>query len=414
MPSYAVFRAAGVPAPRTAFAEVTLTTPGKYDKEYLGIYTVVEQVSKAFLRDHFKSAKGLLLKPEGVRGIDYFGENWEPYERRYNAKTDADKKHRQRLIDFARLVHRGDDEQFRKEIESYLNVDEFLRFIAAEALLCNLDSLFMMGHNYYIYLDAETNKFVFIPWDMDLSLAGFPMAGGPDQQSDLSLSHPFAGENKLFDRLMAIKDINARYQKILKELAETCFAKERLLKDVEAIEKVVKEPLAKERKATEARNEMGGFGFGPPPPGPGGPGRGPGGPGFMFPRGLSLKEFVEKRTESVAAQLAGKSKGYVPVMGFGRPIGPPRPGQILPPPFQDILQLTAEQRKKLEVLQKEVDEKLQKILTEEQRKRLKEPRDIFIGPGGFGPPGGPGGPGGFGPPGGGPPPPEQPRRDREE
>src|SRR5262249_16323840 len=32
--AYSVFRAAGVPAPRTAFAEVTLTVPGKYDKEY--------------------------------------------------------------------------------------------------------------------------------------------------------------------------------------------------------------------------------------------------------------------------------------------------------------------------------------------------------------------------------------------
>ena len=37
-----LFRAAGVPAPRTAFAEVTLTVPGKYDKELLGLYAVVE------------------------------------------------------------------------------------------------------------------------------------------------------------------------------------------------------------------------------------------------------------------------------------------------------------------------------------------------------------------------------------
>jgi len=33
--AYAVFRAAGVPAPRTAFAEVTLTIPGKHDKAFL-------------------------------------------------------------------------------------------------------------------------------------------------------------------------------------------------------------------------------------------------------------------------------------------------------------------------------------------------------------------------------------------
>src|SRR4029077_5794454 len=40
--AYSVFRAVGVPAPRTAFAELTLTVPGKFDKEYLGLYTVVE------------------------------------------------------------------------------------------------------------------------------------------------------------------------------------------------------------------------------------------------------------------------------------------------------------------------------------------------------------------------------------
>ncbi|HJT76654.1 MAG TPA: CotH kinase family protein, partial [Gemmataceae bacterium] len=62
--SYAVFRAARVPAPRTAFAEITLTVPGKYDRELLGLYTVVEQVDRGFLEGHFGDGKGLLLKPE--------------------------------------------------------------------------------------------------------------------------------------------------------------------------------------------------------------------------------------------------------------------------------------------------------------------------------------------------------------
>ena len=62
--AYSAYRAARVPAPRTALAELTLTVPGKYDKEYFGLYTVVEQVDKAFLKAHFKSAKGLLLNPD--------------------------------------------------------------------------------------------------------------------------------------------------------------------------------------------------------------------------------------------------------------------------------------------------------------------------------------------------------------
>ena len=77
--AYAVFRAAGVPAPRTAFAEVTLTVPGKYDAEYLGLYTVVEQVDEQFLAAHFEDGEGLLLKPEGIRGLPHLGDDAADY-----------------------------------------------------------------------------------------------------------------------------------------------------------------------------------------------------------------------------------------------------------------------------------------------------------------------------------------------
>ena len=90
-----------------------------------------------------------------------------------------------------------------------------------------------------------------------------------------------------------------------------------------------------------------------------------------------------------------------PPGGFPGPFEPPKPGQVLPGFMQDQLKLSAEQKKQLDELQKEVDAKLSKILTPEQKKSLEDMR-TFRGPGGFGPPGGPGpgGPGGFGPPGG--------------
>lgn len=97
--------------------------------------------------------------------------------------------------------------------------------------------------------------------------------------------------------------------------------------------------------------------------------------------------------------------------GMGGPGGPggggmfrlPTPGEVMPEPLQDMLQLTAEQKKQLAALQKETDEKLEKLLTAEQSKQLKEMKTRTAGgPGGFpGGPGGPGGGGGFGPPGGG-------------
>jgi Spy/CpxP family protein refolding chaperone len=54
--------------------------------------------------------------------------------------------------------------------------------------------------------------------------------------------------------------------------------------------------------------------------------------------------------------------------GFARIL----PGQVLSAPVQASLKLSDEQKKQVEELQKEIDAKLEKILTEEQNKQLKD------------------------------------------
>ncbi|HEY3788566.1 MAG TPA: hypothetical protein VGL71_06905, partial [Urbifossiella sp.] len=77
--------------------------------------------------------------------------------------------------------------------------------------------------------------------------------------------------------------------------------------------------------------------------------------------------------------------------GFGMR---PQPGVIMPPFIQDRLKLSDEQKKAIADLQKEVDSKLEKMLTADQRAELKKMKEGGPGAGGF--PGGPGRPGGFG------------------
>src|SRR5262249_32473167 len=232
-----------------------------------------------------KNGKGMLLKPEGLQnGLPHFGTDWNRYEQNYRPRSEIDEKQQKRLIDFTRLVHQPDEGLFRKEIASYLDVEAFLRFLAANALLANLDSFLGFGHNFYLYLHPDTNKFLFIPWDLDLSMGAWPMAGTPEQQVNLSIMHPHRGANRLIDRLLAVKEINEQYRKVVKELTDTCFTKERLLKDLDAIEKAVKEPLAKETKAAKAQKETAG-GFGPP--------------GGVFGSSVPPRMFIMKRTESV-------------------------------------------------------------------------------------------------------------------
>lgn len=143
---------------------------------------------------------------------------------------------------------------------------------------------------------------------------------------------------------------------------------------------VTKEELTAEFNKESANLGAGGFGGGPG--GPGGPGGGgPGRRGFGGPGGPGG-----------------------PGMG-----GPPPIGQILPPHIQEMLGLSNAQRKKIDALQRHVDNKLGEILTEDQKQRLEEmknrgPRGPDGDRGGFGPPqgGGPGGPGGNRPRDGGP------------
>ena len=68
--------------------------------------------------------------------------------------------------------------------------------------------------------------------------------------------------------------------------------------------------------------------------------------------------------------------------GFGK--STPPLGMVLPRFVQDFLDLSDAQRKQIDDLQKEVDARLEKILTAEQRQQLRDLRER--GPGGFGPP----------------------------
>jgi hypothetical protein len=77
-----------------------------------------------------------------------------------------------------------------------------------------------------------------------------------------------------------------------------------------------------------------------------------------------------------------RERGERPPAREGRPEGrgdrrlppPPELGKILPPHVMETLKLTADQKKKIAELEKEVKTKLDKILTTDQKKQLEEMR----------------------------------------
>jgi hypothetical protein len=158
-----------------------------------------------------------------------------------------------------------------------------------------------------------------------------------------------------------------------------------------------------------------GFGFGGPPPGGPPGGAPPGGPFGQAPKlGQILPGFLQgimnftddqkKQMETAEKETGEKLDKLLTEeqkktfaerpTGFG---GFPQPGQLIATSVQEKMKLTDDQKKQLADLQKDADDKVDGMLKDEQKKQLKQMKDFAKGFGG--PPGG--GPPGGGPPGGG-------------
>lgn len=295
-----VFRAAGVPAARTAFVELYLTVPGKFDHVLVGLYTLIEEVDGTFLKHYYPSSKGLLLKPEGIHGIPYLGPDWKRYEDRLRPKKEGDAKAKERYLAFTRLVNFADDEEFNKTIGQMLNVDNFLRYVAACSAMVNQDSFVGIGHNYYLYLNPADNRFNFIPWDLNNTFGGLAMFGGVDQQIDWNIARPWLGRNRLVERVLANDKNAAAYREHLRALIANSFKPDELTARLDRMQQAIQPTLDRVAKEKKGQGD-GGMGL----------------MGLMIGQPAELKKFVTRRAEAVSAQLDGKGTGKPLGMGPG-------------------------------------------------------------------------------------------------
>lgn len=320
--AYEVFRAADVPAPRTAFARVYITVPGLHEHDYAGLFTVVEQVDQRFFEQRWGRKVGVLVKPEGLKGLPDLGNDWTGYEKPYSSKIKARPADAQRLIDFVQFVDHASSQQFASHLDDYLDVDEFLRFLAVEALIVNSDSPLAMNHNYYLTVHPDSNKVVWVPWDMNMAFGGFRRG-----ELDLSVFRPSApGIFPLADRVLADPMLAQRYRHELQSLLDTVMTRaymdaelRRLLTQIHAAalqdpaggagqfdQNFQEHPLRPRKGSGRTGTAVDDFeddNFG--------------GIGIHERIGPPLRAFLEQRIVSVREQLAGKRSGVPGRAGFG-------------------------------------------------------------------------------------------------
>ena len=297
------FRDAGVPAPRTAYAWLSARVAAQGEEKPLGLYLIVETVDNEFAAERFGSKATPVFKPVTYTLFKHLGHEWSAYAPIYDLKTKATPEQQRRVIDFAQLVSSAPDAEFAARVGDFLDLDEFARFLAGQVLLPNYDGILSDGQNFYMYLDPRSNKFGFIPWDLDGAWGNIWIASRLEQER-ASIWHPWVGENRFIERIMGVEEFRRIYRSHLEDFLTRLYVPDRLHRRIDEIAAVIRDPIAAHSALRLDKFEQA---VGQKPVHPS-PGERP----YTFNRPAhELKRFIDQRAESVRRQLDGKSKGMI-------------------------------------------------------------------------------------------------------
>jgi spore coat protein H len=214
-----LFRDRGVPAAKSAFYRVTIDV-GE-GPVYWGLYTAVEDPSDAMLDAQFGNDTGNLYKPEGT------GADWTVFDPEgLPKKTNEDAADWSDVEAAIAALHadQTDASAWRDGLETSLDVDAFLRWLAVNTAMQNWDAYGQMAHNYYLYGDPDdSGRLRWIPWDHNLSMmsqGGFMMGGGggPEVDAPTEILHRNVGASwPLISRVLADPAYAIRYRELLVE-----------------------------------------------------------------------------------------------------------------------------------------------------------------------------------------------------
>ena len=71
-----------------------------------------------------------------------------------------------------------------------------------------------------------------------MAMGGFGMAGGGEQQTNLSIMHPHSGSSKLIEKLLEIEEYKQKYRGYLQQLIKGAMNPEKLQAQISTLEKV--------------------------------------------------------------------------------------------------------------------------------------------------------------------------------
>ena len=224
--------------------------------EYWGVYLALEGVEDSFQLRNYGTESGELYKPEsmdmggenfqdrpdgmpegdaeppggmdrnsGGADLNYTDDDLDSYETIWDGEvTKTNQADHERVVKALKNIAEGND------LETYMDIDNLLRYMAVHVFSVNEDSLSgMMAHNYYLY--ESDGKLSLIPWDYNLALGGMGgmgggMPGGSGETGESSgatsvvnspIDDAFSGTD-FFDTLLENETYHSQYEAYLQQL----------------------------------------------------------------------------------------------------------------------------------------------------------------------------------------------------
>lgn len=207
---------AGVPAARTSHARVWL------NGRDLGFYVLKEGMDEAFVKRHYKNAKGNFY--DGAFCADIDG----PAEKEFGDGPDD----RSDLKDVIAACREGDQAKRWQMIQEKVAIDEFISFAAMELMMCHWDGYCQNKNNYRMYFHGDDKKLCFLPHGMD------QMFG------DIGFSVFHVPGPMVANTVLQNSEVQLKYRQRVRELLPL-FAPEKLHEKVDAAHARIRPVLAK-------------------------------------------------------------------------------------------------------------------------------------------------------------------------
>ncbi len=219
--SYALFRKAGVPAPRCNLARVSV------NGNNLGIYSNVESIKRPFLSRHFEDDTGNLYEGQLADFTPELVSNFE-FKTTDESPTEPDRSDLDRVVSALQV----EDSQLVAALEQVIDLDAFITFWAMEVLVGHWDGYNGNRNNYYIYNDPITGLFNFIPWGTDAAFGIKPPNMFAFPESVYAVS-------KLSNRLYNNSETKTLYLARLKYLLDNVWDENALFAEFESIKGII-------------------------------------------------------------------------------------------------------------------------------------------------------------------------------